>query len=314
MLLNDLSLSDENFWPSISQTADGNVYLVDGSRTSLVRVDGLETIRRIPASNLNVGTAELQAAQAWLREKELARQKTEGQKNMKVAFETAAPVVDGKLDDWRGAEWVIVDKRGVAAYFDSNSKPYDVRAAARVAGDRLYVAFRTADPNLLRNSGEMPIAPFKTGGALDLMLGVNPRADDKRTNPVEGDLRLLVTMVKDKPLALVYRAVVPGTKEPVPFSSPWRTITIDRVDNASDQVRLAGAEGNYEFSVPLAVLGLRPEPGQVLRGDLGVLRGNGFQTLHRAYWSNKATGLTSDVPSEAMLTPQFWGRWQFQGQ
>jgi hypothetical protein len=33
--------------------------------------------------------------------------------------------------------------------------------------------------------------------------------------------------------------------------------------------------------------------------------------LHRVYWSNKATGLTSDVPSEAMLTPQLWGTWQF---
>ena len=49
MLLNDLTLHDENFWPSITQTADGKVYLVDGGRTRLVRVDGLETIRRLPA-------------------------------------------------------------------------------------------------------------------------------------------------------------------------------------------------------------------------------------------------------------------------
>ena len=35
---------------------------------------------------------------------------------------------------------------------------------------------------------------------------------------------------------MVYRPVVPGTLEPVPFSSPWRTITIDRVDDVSDQV------------------------------------------------------------------------------
>ena len=40
MRLNDLSLHDENFWPSITQTGDGEVYLVDGGRTSLVRVDG----------------------------------------------------------------------------------------------------------------------------------------------------------------------------------------------------------------------------------------------------------------------------------
>ena len=62
-------------------------------------------------------------------------------------------------------------------------------------------------------------------------------------------------------------------------------------------------EGNHEMSIPLAALGLKPGLGRRIKADLGVLRGNGFQTLHRIYWSNKATGLTSDVPSEAMLTP-----------
>lgn len=87
---------------------------------------------------------------------------------------------------------------------------------------------------------------------------------------------------------------------------------MDRVDDVSDQVQLAaGGDGNFEFSVPLATLGLQPTAGDVIRGDLGVLRGNGFQTLHRAYWSNKATAIVSDVPSEAALAPQLWGRWVF---
>jgi hypothetical protein len=311
MLLDDLTCHDENFWPSMHQTADGSVYLVDGSRTSLVRIDGLDTIRRLPETPLRVTRADLDAAQAHLLRQEMARQKAQGQEILKVQLRSEAPVVDGKLDDWRGAEWVTVDRRGVAAYFDSNSRPYDTTAAVAVAGDRLYVAVRTTEPNLLRNSGELSNAPFKTGGALDLMIGANPLADPKRTSPVEGDLRLLVTIVKQKPLALVYRAVVPGTREPVPFSSPWRTITIDRVDDVSDQVRLAAVDGNFELSIPLAVLGLKARAGQTIRGDVGVLRGDGFQTLHRAYWSNKASGLASDVPSEAMLTPQLWGTWQF---
>ena len=200
---------------------------------------------------------------------------------------------------------------GVAAFFDSNSKPYNVTASVAVAGDRLYAAFRTGDPNLLQNSGETPLAPFKSGGGLDLMIGAGPRADDARQTAVQGDLRLLVTLVRGKPRGLIYRPVVPGTKEPVPFSSPWRTITIDRVDDVSEQLRFAAAEGDYEFSIPLAVLGLKPAPAQAIRADLGILRGNGFQTLQRVYWSNKATGITSDVPSEAMLAPSLWGRWVF---
>jgi hypothetical protein len=33
--------------------------------------------------------------------------------------------------------------------------------------------------------------------------------------------------------------------------------------------------------------------------------------MQRVYWSNKATGIPADVPSEAELTPQLWGRWEF---
>ena len=61
--------------------------------------------------------------------------------------------------------------------------------------------------------------------------------------------------------------------------------------------------------MPLSLLGLSAAPGQTLHGDVGLLRGNGFQTLQRVYWHNKATGLVSDVPSEAELTPQLWGTW-----
>jgi hypothetical protein len=41
MPLNDVTLHDENFFPTITQTADGQVYLCDGARTSLVRVERL---------------------------------------------------------------------------------------------------------------------------------------------------------------------------------------------------------------------------------------------------------------------------------
>jgi hypothetical protein len=314
MSLGGLSLHDENFWPSIAAAADGRIYLVDGARTSLVRIDGLEQIRRLPARPLSVTPEDLQRAAACLAESEARRQQAEGRTTLRVALRRTPPVVDGKLDDWAGADWVPIDRRGVAAFFDSRSTPYEISAALAVAGDRLYAAFRTGDPDLLKNSGETPRAAFKTGGGLDLCLGTDPAADPRRDRPVAGDVRLLVAIVGGKPQATLYRPVVPGTKEPVPFSSPWRTIHIDRVDDVSDQVRLAGADGNYEISIPLAVLGLKPEPGRSIRGDVGVLRGNGFQTLQRVYWSNKATAITSDVPSEAQLEPRLWGRWVFQAE
>ena len=311
MTLDGVTLHDENFWPSITQAEDGRVFLVDGNRTSLVRVDGLETVRRLPETSLVLTAADLEAARAHVVEAEARRQKGRGQGTLAVAIRAKAPVVDGRLDDWSGAEWADIDKAGVAAFFDSRSKPYDVTAAVAVAGDRLFVAFRTGDPELLRNSGELPVAPFKTGGALDLMIGADPAADPARDRPAPGDARLLVGRAGGKPFALLYRAVVPGTKAPVPFSSPWRTITLDRVDDVADQVRLASNGGDYELSIPLEALGLAPAPGRSIRADVGLLRGDGFQTLRRVYWNNKATGITADVPSEAMLTPALWGRWRF---
>jgi hypothetical protein len=218
--------------------------------------------------------------------------------------------VDGRLEDWSAAEWVTIDDRGTSANFDSNSKPYGVKAALAVSGNRLYAAFRTGDPKLLLNSGDA-VAPFKTGGALDIMLGVDPKADPERRAPVEGDERLLITKVGDSTQAVIYRARVPGTKNPIPFSSPSRTITIDEVRDVSDQVILAGVGGDYEWSVPLSVLGLEPKDGLAIRGDIGVLRGNGFQTLQRVTWHDKATAITSDVPSEAELKPRLWGELMF---
>lgn len=301
MLLNSLTLHDENFWPSIAQTAEGQIYLNAG-HPSLVRVEGLETVKRLPATMLQVTSQDLKKAQTYLVQREVERQKAQGGGTLLVGLQPTPPTVDGKLEDWPNAQWVTVDKRGVAANFDSNSKPYNVTAAVTVSGDRLYAAFRTGDRELLRNSGDSSLAPFKTGGALDLMLGT-----------VEGGLRLLVTQVKGNTMAVFYRPRVPGTKgEPVAFSSPWRTVKFDRVENVSRQVVLArDDQGNYELSVPLALLELNPAPGLTIKGDLGILRGNGFQTLQRVYWSNKATAIVSDVPSEAELTPQLWGTWRF---
>lgn len=121
---------------------------------------------------------------------------------------------------------------------------------------------------------------------------------------------------------MLYRQVAPGAGgEAAPFSSPLRTVTFDQVLDVSSQVQLAVTiEKNeklkrdlavFELSVPLSVLALRPQAGTGFRGDVGILRGNGFETLQRSYWSNKAAGLTSDLPSEAELTPLLWGPWEF---
>ena len=51
------------------------------------------------------------------------------------------------------------------------------------------------------------------------------------------------------------------------------------------------------------MLGLMPKPGLSLRGDLGVLRGDGIETAARVYWHNKTTTFVSDIPGEVELNP-----------
>ncbi|HCE46480.1 MAG TPA: hypothetical protein DET40_23290 [Lentisphaeria bacterium] len=315
MSLKGISPYDEHFWPTINQASDGQVYLVYNKEAcALIKIEGLETLRRLPAGSLSVTADDLKKVQAYQVALEEKRKLEQGGGVMHVSVQTTVPTVDGKLDDWTGASWVEIEKRGVGAYFDSKSKPYDIRGAVVVADGKLFAAWRTGNKDLLRNSGEMPLAPFKTGGTLELMIGSNSNASPKRRSPVEGDMRLLVTQVKGKTKALIYRPVVPGTPDDrkVPFSSPWRTIKFDQVEDVSDKVQLtADGKGAYEISIPLKILGLNPAAGKRIKGDIGILRGDGAQTMTRIYWSNKATGIVSDVPSEAELVPALWGDWEF---
>ncbi len=302
LLVNDASNGQESFWPQWTQTKDGRVFLTAGT-SFIIRVDGLDSITRLPATSLRVTPAMLDSARAYFVRSEAARQAEEGAAKgpLTVALRAVAPVVDGKLDDWSDASFATIDVRS-QQQGDWQRTDLRTEGAVAVSGDRLFAAFRTGDKDLLRNGGESLPLLFKSGGALDLMIGATP----------EGE-RLLVTRVKGKTTAVLYRPRVPGAAtDPVAFSSPLRTLKFDRVDDVSDQVSLAeDGQGDYEISLPLQTLGLSPQAGQTLKGDIGVLRGNGFQTLQRVYWRNKASGITADVPSEAELTPQLWGGWEF---
>lgn len=314
MLVNDLTLHDENFFPTVSQISDGRVIMQVGRTPALVSVNGLEGIRRIGSQKVQVRLDDLKAAQEFVTRREIARQAAQGTGVLAVSPRSNAPTMDNDLKDWGEVQWAPIDQRGVAAHFNSTSRPYDVNGAIIISGDKLHALWKTGDPELLVNSGEIDNAPFKTGGALDLMIGANPAAEPDRIKPVAGDLRLLVTLVGEKTKAILYRPTVPGTPDDkkVVFSAPWHSITIDSVTDVSDQVGLVSdGTGNYQVSVPLAVLGLEPKNGMRIKGDIGILRGSGTQTTQRVYWSNKATAIVSDVPSEAMLTPGVWGTFEF---
>ncbi len=53
MSVSDLTTGEENFWPSITQTSDGHVYVVTNF-PAIIRVEGLDTLQRIPPQTINL--------------------------------------------------------------------------------------------------------------------------------------------------------------------------------------------------------------------------------------------------------------------
>jgi DNA-binding beta-propeller fold protein YncE len=313
-LLNNLTLHDENFFPSVTKTTDGKVYIGTGTIPAIVRVDGLETIKRLPPFQIQLSVDSLRTCQEAASQRQSELQASGGSKLLRVGIAANAPILDGNPERLPISDWAPIDTRGVAAWFDSHNKPYDVKGALMVAGSSLIVAWETGDPKLLDNSGGDVDTLFHTGGGLDLMLQTDPSATPDRSDPVDGDIRLFVTRVRGQTQAILYRPVAPkkAGREKTLFSSPWRTLAFDAVQDVSSQVKLfSDSLGDYEVSIPVELIGLAPQPSLRLKGDIGILRGSAGQTTQRVYWSNKATAIVSDIPSEALLTPKIWGIFEF---
>jgi hypothetical protein len=183
----------------------------------------------------------------------------------------------------------------------------------RIGTKHLYAAWRTGDPEALIDSGGDYKFLFKRGGGVDLMIETSPPEKREGSDSVAGDLRLLVTTVGGQTKAVLYEAVVLGTvaKNRVLFDSPVGSMYFDAVVDVSAQVKLAQVAGDVEISIPLDVL-FKPILGQVVRADMGVLRGDGAQTIQRFYWNNTDTLIVGDIPSEARLMPTKWRLWEIE--
>ncbi|HEY8965686.1 MAG TPA: hypothetical protein VIM58_04535, partial [Candidatus Methylacidiphilales bacterium] len=160
----------------------------------------------------------------------------------------------------------------------------------------------------LNSATEFPFA-FTQGGGLDLMLRTSGAAQDK--NPIPGDIRLFVTKKDGKTLAVLYRQKASGGGNRQTFASPVGQVTFDDVKDVSNEVEVASNGSNYEFSVPLSVLGLASPAGKTFAGDVGLVLSDGVRARARMYWHNKWDSMCADVPSEARLNPGQWGLFKF---
>ena len=299
MTISGVSFEDEHFWPSIDQTADGKIYLVAGKEhSSILRLDGFETVKRITLPDITVTQTALADSPPTSTERVRRQDRQRFQ----------ALLIDQPLTL---ESFVSEVASGALA-----PTPIDNRASVVLTtdGQNLYAGFITHDPQAAQNDAALTNdlkLLFKHGGGLDLMFGSDATAKIDRMDPVAGDERLLVASSAGKVHAMLYCPVVPGTDEAsrVLFESPIGKVYFDRVQDVSDQVQLAyDGKGNFLVTAPLALLGLNPTAKGTLLFDAGLLRGNGHDTAQRVYWNNLNTAIVSDVPSEARLQPNYWGR------
>ncbi len=191
-------------------------------------------------------------------------------------------------------------------------------ATFRTAHDERYLYLSWRGGGLFKNGGDDFHRYFKTGAAVDFMLGTDPKANSDRSEPAAGDLRLLVTMVRGKPVVVLYRAVSPGASA----EQAWQTSTpaggtthFDQVTLVQDALvtsRILDGSFRFDLTIPLADLGITVTEGMQLKMDWGVLSTrDGDSTSGRQYWANSTAVGVADEPTEARLEPALWGHMRF---
>ena len=127
-----------------------------------------------------------------------------------------------------------------------------------------------------------------------------------------------IANLNGKPTAVLYRYVVPGTKEEQKskFASPVGTVSVDEITplkTATIQVTRTAQGYGAVVALPWKELGFAKLPQGALRGDVGILVGDaeGTRTVARYYYYDQKSQVVSDLPSEAMVDPGQWGTLEF---
>ncbi len=289
----------ESFGGNFIKTRDGHVYLTIGTTDARVlEVEGLNTIDRVGGS--------VTVTQAQRDEAARLAATTVSTTSQAKVYEIAR-ATPGKAQEW--PELTGGKTTALAAVIDDSFGTLYGRVAARYDDEALTVAYAVNSRNkAMRNAGQDEHLLFKTGDAVDIMVGPEPQ------DGLKGDTRLLMTIKQGSPIAVInvkYDSTAPKSLH-YDFTSPARKIGFDRVQTVTGvQIATSPSGDGYIViaTIPWKVLGITPKSGLKLRGDFGVLFADngGTTTVSRQYWSNKETGLVSDIPGEGDIAPTKWG-------
>jgi hypothetical protein len=291
----------------------GKTYFLGGDCDQrLWELAGLDSIQR---QVVRVKVTDAQAVRAGENAKQnfLAQQTAIGKKTAKIPRLKGA-AADGKYDEWGAAQPLTICMEGQRT------------AQAQLGYDdaNLYVRFQVSDESPFLNTPTDQRLLFKSGDSVELNL-----ATDTAKRPVRGqnqqqmrvgDVRLILARTPEGQLvATRYRYVTAEPEKPNAFSVETKSSGKDTLDDVAlwnDLPMNAKVEKDgyvVEAAIPWAELGVAPNSGLALLGDVGVIYGNegGNKNAIRYLWSDRSpeVSINNDIPSEIRIHPNQWGSW-----
>jgi hypothetical protein len=299
--LMNMTNGGEWFGGQFFQHPDGRVFVIASRHAGVIaEVTGLQTAGRLPAQDIEF-TPEHYAQVQQTRPSDTT---DEGQqKSIRISRISGAdgkppPLTAFRWDATHAAQWRYDEKRGAKATWGWDDT-------------HLYIAFQVDDDTPMVNGGEDIRTLFKSGDAAILELRTDPEIRSAQPSP--GDLRLLLSVYKGKPVAVLYDYRNPAAADRVEFISV-KTTRIDAVEiiqNAAIAIERTCSGYILRAAVDLKALdGWQREPNETYAGDFGIIYSDrtGATNVLRMYWSNMATGIVSDLSLEAAIQPAHWGR------
>ena len=298
-----------NGW--FGRQADGVARMLTGmprQASMVLRINGLESIHRLPAQQLTV-TPELLAA----AEKANAERATAAVASTTYAVAKVAGRPDAAA--WGKIAGVRIERAGLRD-----------KALVQLAWDAatLYARWTVDDASPWLNQGKDATRLFKTGDAVDLQFGLTPVAEKKSDRqPQAGDARIVIGSLKSdkqgEASVVLMRPVdaAAAADAGVTYTSPVGAKRFASVTPLAVKATVGVKPGTgyvIEVALPMAILGIAPKPGLELSGDLGFILSDTAGTINsaRLYWSDHDTNLVNDEPLEAWLRPGAWGTLKLQ--
>lgn len=216
--------------------------------------------------------------------------------DMAAIVQVSAPMrIDARIDDWS----TISARHGIRHL---NGEP---AAALRLASDdkHLYALFEVIDDSPLKNGASVLQELLKGGDAVGLALA------SRKGKPFAQ--RILIAHVDGKPVLMALRPQW-DEKNPHTFSSPVKQVKMDYVGPvAGAECALRAVPGGYVVEVALPWDQLKVNVNDLIF-DAQVIFGDpsGTTNVASAWWhtSGGDAMTVEDLPSEAGLYPDSWGR------